>query len=190
MTAIKTSIRVFLIFTILLGVIYPAGITVISQYFFPYQANGSLLYVDGKAVGSRLIGQKFTATKYFHGRFSAVDYDASRSGSENFAPSNKKFMEITKERINDLRLENNLDSKTTIPADMVLSSASGLDPHISLNNALLQAPRIANARNLTLLQVQQLIHENIDKDFIGIWGQSGVNVLLLNIALDKLNQEE
>lgn len=189
MIMFQTAIRVFLVFTVLLGLIYPFGITAISQYFFPQKANGSLLYVDDKIVGSSLIGQKFTSAKYFHGRFSAVDYDASRSGGYNYAPSNAEFIEITKKRINKIRLENNIPKNKDVPSDMVLASASGLDPHISLNNALLQASRVAKERNLTFVKIKQLIEQNLDKDFIGIWGQSGVNVLRLNIALDKLSQE-
>jgi len=183
-----TSLRAFIVYAILLGIIYPLAITTIGHFTMPNKANGSLIVVDNKVVGSSLIGQNFTYAKYFHGRFSANDYDAtlSATGGNNFAPSDKKFFAITEARVKKIRTENKLSADTAIPADMALSSASGLDPHISQHNAILQTQRVAKARNIAEEKVLKLIVQNTDKDFIGIWGQEGVNVLKLNLALDAL----
>lgn len=186
---ILVALRIFLIFTVLLGVIYPLTITGIAQFFMSEKANGSLLIKDGVIVGSTLIGQNFVDDKYFHGRFSEVQYDAMRSGASNLGPSNVKLITRTEERVQKMRHENHLLPNKIIPADMVLSSASGLDPHISLANATLQVPRVARARHVTEEQVKRIITRNTDPDFIGIWGNAGVNVLKVNIDLDKLTQK-
>lgn len=190
-TNIFTALRVFVVFAILLGIAYPYAITGIAQSFMSNRANGSLVIKNDAAVGSTLIGQNFTNTKYFHGRFSEANYDAANSGGSNLGPSNKKLLERTQERIQKIRAENNLPPNAELPADMVLSSASGLDPHISLTNALLQLPRVTAARaTIPQEQIKQLITRNTDPDFIGIWGQAGVNVLKLNLALDKLEERK
>lgn len=180
------SLRVFITFTILLGIGYPLLITGISQLTMAKKANGSLIVVNGKVLGSELIGQEFTQAKYFHGRFSAVNYDARNSGGSNLGPSNPKLLEQVKHRIEKVKAENNLNEKTELPADMVLTSASGLDPHISVENAMLQIGRVAKARNLSEDTIKKLIAKNTTPDFIGIWGKPGVNVLKLNLALDNL----
>lgn len=182
MKNIITSIKVFIIFSVLLGLFYPLVITGIAQATMPNKANGSLIKIDGKVVGSSLIGQKFDKPEYFNSRPSAVDYNASASGASNLGPSSKKLIARVKETIRKENLSNN-----NIPADMVLTSASGLDPHISLANAQLQIPRIAKARNISKIEIKKLVDKNTDPDFIGIWGQQGVNVLKLNIALNKGN---
>lgn len=181
-----TSLRAFIVYVVLLGVVYPCAITVISHFTMPERANGSLIIINKKVVGSALIGQDFTDAKYFHGRFSATNYDSANSKGDNFGPSNKKFLSQIADRIKKIRTENNLTPNTQIPADMVLTSASGLDPHISLRNAMLQLPRIAKMRNLSSEKIHKLIEQNTNHDFIGIWGQDGVNVLKLNLALDAL----
>lgn len=180
MKEIITSIKVFIIFTVLLGLVYPLAITGIAQTTMKNNANGSLIKVDGKVVGSSLIGQKFDSPEYFNSRPSAVDYNASGSGASNLGPSSKKLITRVKEQINKEKL-----SGQEVPADMVLASASGLDPHISLENAQLQIPRIIKIRGFSENKIKGLVKKNTDSDFIGIWGQQGVNVLKLNIALDK-----
>lgn len=174
------SIKVFIGFSILLGLVYPLAITGIAQVAFPQKANGSLIVGNGKVVGSSLIGQKFDKPEYFNSRPSAVDYNATGSGGSNLGPSSKKLIARVKETISNEKL-----SAKYIPADMVLTSASGLDPHISLKNAQLQIPRIATIRNIPETKLNELVNKNTDRDFIGIWGQEGVNVLKLNIALGK-----
>lgn len=176
------SIKAFIIFTVLLGLVYPLAITGIAQLAFPNQANGSLIKINNQIVGSSLIGQKFDRPEYFNSRPSAVDYNAAASGASNLGPSSKKLIERVKADIT----KNNLSSD--IPADAVLTSASGLDPHISIANAKLQLPRVAKARNISEQKVQELVAKNIDSDLIGIWGQKGVNVLKLNIELDKISK--
>ena len=184
MKQIITSIKVFIVFSILLGLVYPLAITGIAQATMKDKANGSLIKIDGKVVGSSLIGQKFDKPEYFNSRPSAVDYNASGSGASNFGPSSAKLMAQVKERVNGKRKTVN----GFVPADAVLSSASGLDPHISLENAQLQIPRIAKIRSLSETEIKKIISENTDHDFIGIWGQEGVNVLKLNIALNKMSK--
>jgi len=179
------ALKVFLFFAFLTGIVYPLGITAIAQIIMPYQANGSLIKENGKIVGSKLIGQNFDEPKYFHNRPSAVNYDAAGSGASNLAPSSKKLMNQVADRIKLVRVENNIPANKTIPSDMVLTSASGLDPHISIQNALLQLPRVAKERNLPESKLKELIKKSTDHDFVGLWGQRGVNVLKLNLELDK-----
>jgi len=188
MQQLITSVKVFLVFAILLGLVYPLFTMILGQIFFPYQANGSLLTFHGKIIGSSLIAQEFTSHKYFHSRFSAINYNAMNSGGSNLAISNPKLYEQTATHIKYIKFANNLPENSTLPADMVLSSASGLDPHISLANAILQLPRVAKHRHLTKENIKRLIYAHLDRDFIGIWGQKGVNVLKLNLALDKLEE--
>ncbi|EKD45374.1 MAG: hypothetical protein ACD_69C00319G0003 [uncultured bacterium] len=187
MQKLITSIRVLFGFAILLGLGYPLFIVTISKAIFPYQANGSLLEYQGKKIGSSLIAQEFTSPKYFHSRFSAVNYNAEDSGGSNLAASNEKLYVQTKKHLRHIRAENEFEADLKIPADMVLSSASGLDPHISLDNAMLQLPRVEKHRHLDRAFIKRLIYDHLDRDFIGVWGQPGVNVLKLNLALDKLS---
>ncbi|MFA7658466.1 MAG: potassium-transporting ATPase subunit KdpC [Candidatus Gastranaerophilaceae bacterium] len=189
------AIKSFIIFSILLGLIYPLAITGIAQVAFTQQANGSLIVENGKIVGSSLIAQKFDKPEYFNSRPSAVDYNASGSGASNFGPTNKKFIEQVKTR------REKSGQKTHLPPDMVLTSASGLDPHISLENAKLQTKRVAKIRGISEEKTNELISQNTDSNFLGIWGgvndltstkesslHGSVNVLKLNIALDKENK--
>ena len=186
MAKFVTALKAFLVFSLLLGILYPLLITGISQLFMSQEANGSLIEKNGVIIGSSLIGQKFTQPKYFHSRPSAIDYDATNSGGSNLAPSNPRLLSDVTDRIKQVMRENSLPPKQPVPADMVLTSGSGLYPHISRANALLQLPRVAAARHLAHTAVRQLIDTNIDLDFIGIWGEAGVNVLKLNLALDAL----
>lgn len=189
MNELIRSIKVFFIFSVLLGIVYPLLITIIAQIAFPYKANGSLVYVNNTVIGSELIGQNFDKPEYFNSRPSAVDYNAQGSGGSNYGPTNKKLIERTKTQINRIKAENNLNPDYKIPADIVLTSSSGLDPHISFENAELQAKRISKIRNISENNIKNLIQKNTDPDFIGLWGQPGINVLKLNVALDKISKE-
>ncbi|MFZ5518475.1 MAG: K(+)-transporting ATPase subunit C [Candidatus Zhuqueibacterota bacterium] len=182
------ALKIFFVLSIILGVMYPLTITWIARMTMPEKANGSLITSDGRIVGSKLIGQQFSDSTYFHSRPSAVDNNAAGSGGSNLGPSSQKLMDIVKEQVAETRRTNSLASDVKIPADMVLASASGLDPHISVQNALLQAPRIARTRSLSGERIRQLIEQHTDPDFIGVWGQKGVNVLSLNLALDQLSK--
>ena len=170
--------------------LYPLVVFGVSQLLFHDQANGSLIVgKDGTIHGSRLIGQSFTADKYFHSRPSSAGgngYDPTSSSGSNLGPTSQKLNKAIKQNIADYRAQNNLDTNTPVPADAVTASASGLDPHISLRNAELQAPRVAKARGLSLDKVRELIRANTDSADLGILGEPGVNVLALNLALDAL----
>jgi len=189
MSRLITALKVFIVFALLLGIGYPMLITGISQLLMHDEANGSLIEQNGKIVGSKLIAQAFIEPQYFHSRPSATNYDAANSGGSNLGPSNPKLLKQVAAKIAQIRQENHLAPNTPLPADMVLTSASGLDPHISMENALLQSPRVAMARHMLPETINQIIMENIDPDFIGIWGKAGVNVLELNLALDKLQKK-
>lgn len=186
---IITSIKVFIGFSILLGIVYPFAIMGIAQVTMPNKANGSLIIENGRVVGSHLIGQNFNNPKYFTSRPSAVNYNAAGSGASNLSPTSKKLITQVEKRVKEARENNNLNSTQKIPADMVLESASGLDPHISVENANLQAKRVAKKRGISEEKIKKLIADNTDSDFIGIWGQCSINVLKLNIALDKITGE-
>lgn len=186
MQRLMIAIRAFFAFTVLLGLLYPLFIVVTSKIIFPYQADGSLIEASDTIIGSELIAQEFTARKYFHSRFSAVNYDAKISGASQLAVSNGKLFKILEKNIKHVRTENSIKEDIVLPADMVQISASGLDPHISLENAMLQLSRVVKHRSLSRDTIKQVIRENFAKDFIGIWGQGGINVLKLNLAMDKL----
>jgi len=170
--------------------IYPLAVFGIAQLAFPSQANGSLIVgKDGTIHGSRLLGQSFTADKYFHPRPSAAGgngYDPTSSSGSNLGPTSQKLNDAIVQRIADYRAQNNLDTNAPVPADAVTASGSGLDPHISLRNAELQTPRVAKARALGEDKVRELIRANTDAASLGILGEPGVNVLALNLALDAL----
>ena len=185
MQEIKRGLILFLLLTALTGLIYPLFITGVAQLIWTEKANGSLITKNGHVVGSKLIGQMFSNPKYFHGRPSSVNYKGSISGSVNLGPTSKKLLEQVQKQINKVREENMLSGDLPIPADLVLSSGSGLDPHISQEAALLQAPRIARVRNISLEKVQELIRKNTELPQLKIFGQAKINVLTLNLDLDK-----
>ena len=172
--------------------IYPLVVFGIAQLAFPDQANGSLIVgKDGTIHGSRLLGQQFTADKYFISRPSdaganGMAYDATSSGGSNLGPTSQKLNDSIKQNIASYRTQNNLDTNTPVPADAVTASGSGLDPHISVRNAELQTPRVAKARSLGEDKVRELIRANTDAADLGFLGEPGVNVLPLNLALDAL----
>ena len=170
---------------------YPLVVWGIAQAVFPDQANGSLIIgKDGTGRGSRLIAQSFTGEKYFHPRPSAAGmngYDAISSGGSNLGPTSQKLHDAIKDRIAAYRAENGLKNSDAVPADVVTASASGLDPHISPRNAEFQSARVAKARGLSIERVHGLIRANSDDRSFGFLGESGVNVLKLNLSLDSLN---
>jgi K+-transporting ATPase ATPase C chain len=185
---IKSAIAVFVVLSLLTGLIYPLAITGVVQKLMPEKAAGSLLRENGRIVGSELIGQIFTSPGYFHGRPSYVDYRANGSGGSNLGPSSSRLAELTRQNIDRVRRENDLLPNSSIPADLVLSSGSGLDPEISVESARLQVPRVAEARVLKLSEVDKLVDKNIQPSFLGILGQDRINVLRLNIGLDNLSK--
>jgi K+-transporting ATPase ATPase C chain len=169
--------------------IYPLVVFGIGQTIFHDKANGSLIVSkDGTIQGSRLLGQQFTAEKYFHSRPSAAGngYDATSSGGSNLGPTSSNLVATITQRVADYRTQNNLATNALVPADAVTASGSGLDPHISVANAELQAPRVAKVRNIPMEKIQSLIRANTDAADLGILGEPGVNVLALNLALDQL----
>ena len=170
--------------------IYPLVVFGIAQTVFHDKANGSLIVdKDGTIHGSRLIGQQFTAEKYFQSRPSAAGngYDATSSGGSNLGPTSQKMNDAVMQRLADYRTQNHLATNAPVPADAVTASGSGLDPHISLRNAGLQAPRVAQVRGLSEAKVQELVRANTDSADLGVLGEPGVNVLKLNLALDGLS---
>ena len=183
---LPAALGMLIVFTVLTGVVYPLVVTAIGQVAFNDKAEGSLVEVDGKVVGSSLIGQPFTAPEYFHPRPSAAGdgYDASASSGSNLGPTNPDFLATVAERVAAYRAENGLGRRCPVPVDAVTASASGLDPHISVANAELQAPRVAEARGLDSTAVLDLVDEHTSGRDLGFLGEEGVNVLELNIALD------
>ena len=178
--------------TLLLAVIccgfYPLIVFAISQLLFHDQANGSLVIsAEGEVRGSKLLGQAFSAPKYFQPRPSAAGngYDATSSGGSNLGPASKKLRDAIEERIASYRAENGLSGTEPVPADAVTASGSGLDPEISLPNAELQVVRVAKARGLSEGKVRELVQQNTDGRDLGVFGEPGVNVLQLNLALDE-----
>ena len=168
--------------------LYPLIVFGIGQLLFPDKANGSLIVDAGGVVrGSRLIGQPFAADKYFHPRPSSAGngYDPTSSGGSNLGPTSQKLRDAIAQNLADYRTQNGLATNAPVPADAVTSSGSGLDPHISSENARLQADRVAKARGLTPEHVRELILQNTDHASLGILGDPGVNVLRLNLALDR-----
>jgi potassium-transporting ATPase KdpC subunit len=182
------SIRMALVTLVLLGVVYPLAITGLAQ-LMPAQAGGSLIRVNGRPVGSRLIGQNFTSTKYFHPRPSAAGsgYDAAASAASNIAPTSKTYIEDVRARVASATAENAGLKAGEVPVDMVTASASGLDPDISVANALAQAQRVAQARGLAEASVRSLVESNVTGRQFGILGEPRVNVLELNLALDGVS---
>ena len=193
---IRPAIILLLSLTLITGLGYPLAMTAIAGVIFPKQAAGSLIEKDGKVVGSTLIGQEFKDDKYFHGRPSATSapdpadstktvpapYNAANSGGSNLGPTSKALNDRVKEDVDKLKAEN---PSATVPIDLVTTSASGLDPDISPEGALFQAPRVAKARNMPEDRVRQLITEKTEGRMVGLLGEPRVNVLELNLALDS-----
>lgn len=177
-----------LIMTVLTGILYPLVVTGLAQLIFTRQANGSLIVQKGQIMGSELIGQNFTDPKYFHGRPSAAGsngYDPTASGGSNLGPTNPLFLDVVGKRLTTIRRENGLASEAKVPADLVTASASGLDPEISPEAALIQVPRIAKVRNLSEQELKAYVENHIEQRQLGVFGEPRINVLMLNLALDQ-----
>jgi len=170
--------------TILLGLVYPLAMTAIAQAIFPDKANGQLVMREGRVIGSRIIGESFSSPGYFHGRPSAAGtgYDAANSAGTNLGPTSRKLVDAVKTAVAAARKEN---PSAPVPIDLVTSSASGLDPHLSPAAALFQAPRVAAARHASEADVRRLVEAHIEPRQFGFLGEPRVNVLELNLALDE-----
>jgi K+-transporting ATPase ATPase C chain len=186
---IRGAVASTLVLAVVCCGLYPLIVFGISQVLFRDKANGSLIISgDGSVRGSKLLGQAFSDAKYFHPRPSAAanGYDAASSGGSNLGPTSKKLADAIKDRLAAYRAENGLSETEPVPADAVTASGSGLDPHITLQNAELQAARVAKARGLREDKIRDLIRQNTDGRDLGLFGDPGINVLRLNLALDEL----
>jgi len=179
------AVLMTIVTTVLLGVIYPLAITAIAQVAFPAQANGQLIERNGTIVGSRIIGQGFSSTGYFRSRPSAagMGYDAASSGGSNLGPTNKKLMDAVKANVEAAQKEN---PNTPVPVDLVTTSASGFDPHVSPAAADFQVPRVARERGVSETDVKRLVAAHTEGRTFGFFGEPRVNVLELNLALDAM----
>jgi potassium-transporting ATPase KdpC subunit len=193
---IRPAIILLVALTLITGLLYPLAMTGLAQVLFPAQANGSMIVLDGKVIGSALIGQQFSDDKYFHGRPSATNtpdpkdatktvdapYNAANSGGSNLGPTNKALIDRVKGDVDKLKQEN---PSAPVPMDLVTTTASGLDPHISPEAAFFQVPRVAKARNMPEDRLRQLVNQQVEGRILGLLGESRVNVLALNMALDR-----
>jgi potassium-transporting ATPase KdpC subunit len=193
---IRPALVLIVALTLITGLAYPLAMTGLAQVLFPHQSNGSLVLVDGKVVGTSLIGQAFSEDRYFRGRPSATNrpdpndssktveapYNAANSMGSNLGPTNKALVERVKGDVDKLKGEN---SSAPVPIDLVTTTASGLDPHISPEAAFFQVPRVAKARSLPEDRVRQLVDQHVEGRFLGLLGEPRVNVLALNMALDR-----
>lgn len=192
-TYILPSLRMLAFLSLITGIIYPVGMTVLSLGIFPYQANGSMIEMNGRIVGSELIGQGFYSDRYFHSRPSAIGYNPAPSSGTNWGPTDKRMSDSARSRTQHFLLQNGLSAGTVVPKEMFFASASGVDPHISPEAALLQLRRISTARGFdehrsTVLF--ELVHRMIQNPQFGLFGEPRVNVLKLNLALDAISDNK
>lgn len=189
MKTIFQSFRIFIVLTVLTGVVYPAVVTLFGQTLFYKQANGSLWYQDGKLRGSELLAQKFQKPEYFWPRPSAADYATVASGASNLGPTSTVLKENFEKRKADFQKANGQEASSVVPAEMLFASGSGLDPHVSPEGARIQISRIAAARKMdenTKEKLSSLVEDSIEPPQFGIFGKPRVNILRLNLALDSL----
>ncbi len=187
---IWTAVKITLVLTVLLGIVYPVAITMLSETIFPFQAHGSLITRNGSVVGSELIGQNFNKPGYFHGRPSAAGdkgYDATSSSGSNLGPTNKALIDTVKQRLKETLEQNPGSAAGDVPISQITASGSGLDPEISPAGAEIQVARVAKARGMSEQAVLDLVRANTRPRWAGVIGEPGVNVLELNLALDALN---
>jgi K+-transporting ATPase ATPase C chain len=185
---LRTAIITLVLFTGLVGLLYPLAVTGVAQLIFPAKANGSMIQKNGKIVGSELIGQQFSDPKYFWGRLSATGpyaYNAGASSGSNYGPLNPALLDAVKKRVQDLRAADPQNTRS-IPVDLVTASGSGLDPHISIAAAQYQISRVARARGLSEATVRSLVGQYTEGRQLGFLGEPRVNVLELNLALDEV----
>jgi len=185
------SFKMLVLMTVLLGLIYPFAVLALAQGIFPWRSNGSLIYRDGAAVGSELLGQGFSGPGYFHGRPSSAGsdgYDAAASSGSNLGPTNKLLLQSISERAAMLRSENLLTYNAPVPSDLVTASASGLDPHITPEAALIQVERVAQARNLPPDTIRALVSKYTENKLMGMMGEPRVNILRINLELDNMTK--
>jgi K+-transporting ATPase ATPase C chain len=187
---LSTSLRITVVSVILLGLIYPLVMTAFAELIFPWQAKGSPVIIDGRTVGSAIVGQLWKKPQYFHGRPSAAGkgYDPTATGGTNFGPTSKKLIDSTRATIAALEKENP-DASGLPPMDLITSSASGIDPDITPEAAYWQAPRVAKARQMSLAAVRALVERHVRGRTLGFLGEPRVNVLEVNLALDGLQPQ-
>lgn len=185
MKMLVVALRAIVVTLVLTGLVYPFVVTGLAQLLFPSRANGSLVIVHGREVGSELIGQGFTTAPYFHSRPSASGYDAANSSATNLSVTSKKLRAGAAELAAAYRAANGLADDVELPADAVSSSASGIDPHISPDNARLQVARVAKARGVAEDRVRAIVDDYTEEPLLGFLGESRINVLALDLALDR-----
>jgi K+-transporting ATPase ATPase C chain len=189
MKLIIESLKLLLFMTILLGIVYPVFIFGVGKIIFPGKSTGSFVEINGDIVGSELFAQKFDSSIYFQPRPSVIDYQPMPSGASNLGPTSQKLKDISDSLRKAFITRNNLPENTIVPPDAIFASGSGIDPHISFENTVLQSNRISKARNFDTEKIQklkELIDKNTENPFLGFIGEKRINVLLLNIELDKL----
>ena len=184
-TAFKKALRLLMLFTIILGLAYPLAVTALANLFFPVQANGSLITENNRIIGSTLLGQSFVSDKYFQARPSAVNYNPLNAGGSNLGPSNDKLIIGIKTNTYTFTWKNYLPPGMSVPSEMVMASGSGLDPHISPKAAYAQVQRVAEARGMSSDKVMAIVNANVEEPLLGLFGTEKVNILKLNVALEK-----
>jgi K+-transporting ATPase ATPase C chain len=191
---VRPTIVLTLLLVVVTGLFYPGVVTGLAQLLFPYQANGSLHTVNGKVIGSDLIGQYWTSPRYFHGRPSATlstdgsksePYNGQNSSASNLGPTSEKLIKSVQQRTKELQQEN---PGVPVPVDLVTASGSGLDPHLSVAAALFQVPRVSKERGISEDVIRKLVMDHVQGRFLGIFGEPRVNVLELNLALDEMRR--
>lgn len=183
------SLKMILFMTLLTGIIYPVTLLLIANLTMPWKAQGSIIKRSEKKIGSKLIGQQFTSDRYFWGRPSAVDYATLPARASNLGPTSAKLQDLIEQRRFKIAQAHNIRDLSLIPIELVCSSGSGVDPHISFNAAYFQLARVAKARSMTVNKIQEMIHNSVDQPRGKLFGVPYVNVLLLNLALDEYQEQ-